>query len=529
MNAVLVLPIALPMVVAGLLLAAPRLLALHRVAWLLTSAAVLAYGGWLLAATRDGEVLVQRIGGWPPGIAITLAADALSALMITVVALVTLACGVFAAGSADDRRPHFVPLALLMGAGAYGAFLTADLFNLFVLVEVMLVPSYVLLTTGGGRERIAAGRVYVTVNLLASTIFLAGVGLVYAVAGTVDLAQLAGAAAGSAPLAFAGAVVLLALGIKAAVVPLHGWLPRSYPYAPPVVTALFSGILTKVGVYAIVRIVSVVYDGATDYRWIIALAAAVTMVVGVLGALGETSMRSVLAFHMVSQIGYILIGLALFSVTALTAAIFFLVQYILVKAALFLCAGAIAVGYGTDRLDRLGGLAAVHRLLALAFIGAALSLAGMPPFSGFLAKFLLLRAAATEGDQLIFVVAVLVSLGTLISMIKIWDLAFWGESSAIRPGPSDQPGQSGLVGVTRAKNSAGTPAPAAPTGVAVEVSAPQADTPARIGLTMTVPALLLTVLSLLLGPAAAPLLDLAAGAAAGLVDPSAYIEAVTGR
>ncbi|MFV2019777.1 monovalent cation/H+ antiporter subunit D family protein [Micromonospora sp. LOL_023] len=517
------------MVVAGLLLATPaRLVTLHRVAWLATNAAVMAYGGWLLAVTRDGEVLASRVGGWPAGIAISLAADAFSALMITVVALVTLACGVFAIGSADDRRPYFVPLALVMSAGAYGAFLTADLFNLFVMIEVMLVPSYVLLTTGGGRDRITAGRVYVTVNLLASTVFLAGVGLVYAVAGTVDLAGLAGAATASPALAFAGAVVLLALGLKTAVVPLHGWLPRSYPHAPPVVTALFSGILTKVGVYAIMRIVAVVYDGAADYRWIIGLAAAATMVIGVLGALGETAMRSVLAFHAVSQIGYILIGLALFSPTALTAAIFFLVQYIVVKAALFLCAGAVVVGYGTDRLDRLGGLAAAHRLLALAFIGAALSLAGMPPFSGFLAKFLLLRAAATEGDYLIFAVAVLVSLGTLISMIKIWDLAFWGEppeGQGDEADHGDQPGQAVLAGAVRAKKPAGTGVPAG-TGA---VRAPQNRRGPRIGAGMTVPALLLTVLTLLLGPAATPLLDLAAGAAAGLVDPSAYVAAVTGR
>ncbi|WFE29406.1 monovalent cation/H+ antiporter subunit D family protein [Solwaraspora sp. WMMD791] len=523
----LVLPIVLPLVVAGLLTALPGRAALHRAGWLATSAAVVVDGAVLLASTRDGDVIAERIGGWPAGIAISLAADTLSALLIVTVAVVQLACGVFAAGSGDDRRPFFVPLVLITSAGAYGAFLTADLFNLFVMVEVMLVPSYVLLTTGGGRERITAGRVYVTVNLLASTIFLAGVGLVYAVAGTVDLGELAGAGAtGSGELVVAGAVVLLALAVKAAVVPLHGWLPRSYPYAPPTVTVLFSGILTKVGVYAILRIVAVVYDGAVQYQWLIGIAAVVTMVIGVLGALGEHTMRTVLAFHMVSQIGYLLIGLALFSPAALTAAIFFLVQYILVKAALFLSAGAVTVGYGTDRLDRLGGLAAVHRLLALAYIGAALSLAGMPPFSGFLAKFLLLRAAAADGDYLIFTVAVVVSLGTLISMIKIWDLVFWGEP------PS---GPAGPAGVTRAPNSAGSaarPEPGAPVGVRAPVDVGEqvgVRPPARIGPAMTVPALALAVATLLLGPAAAPLLDLAAEAAAGLIDPQAYVEAVTGR
>ncbi|MFV2086964.1 monovalent cation/H+ antiporter subunit D family protein [Micromonospora sp. LOL_021] len=506
----LVCPIVLPLVVAGLLLAVPRRLTLHRIGWLGTGVAVLAQGGTLLAATRRGEVLTERIGGWPAGFAITLAADTFSALMVTVVALVVLLCGVFAIGSGDDRRPYLVPLALMTSAGAFGAFLTADLFNLFVLIEVMLVPSYVLLTAGAGRERTVAGRIYVTVNLLASTILLAGVGLVYAVAGTVDLGELAGSAGRDGALALAGTVVLLALAVKAAVVPLHGWLPRSYPYAPPVVTALFSGILTKVGGYAIVRIVAVVYDGAVDYRWVIGLAAAVTMVIGVLGALGETTMRSVLAFHMVSQIGYLLIGLAVFSPAALTAAIFFLVQYILVKAALFLCAGAVVVGYGTDQLDRLGGLATVHRLLALAFICAGLSLAGMPPFSGFLAKFLLLRAAVADGNYLIFAVAVLVSLGTLISMIKIWDLAFWGDPA---PAPVDPAGH---------PSASVNPAGHLPARTA-------ADVPPRITTWLTAPAVLLAALTLLLGPAAQPLLGLAATAADGLIDPSAYVEAVTGR
>src|SRR5690606_20261051 len=158
------------------------------------------------------------------------------------------------------RHRLFTPLALVLSAGAYGAYLTADLFNLFVFVEVMLAPSYALLVLAGGRRRVAAGRLYLTVNLMASTLFLAAIGLTYAVAGAVNLGDLAGAARESSAVALAAAVVLLALVAKAALVPLHTWLPRTYPHAAPAVTALFSGLLTKVGVYAIFRVYAVVFE-----------------------------------------------------------------------------------------------------------------------------------------------------------------------------------------------------------------------------------------------------------------------------
>ncbi|TDC79929.1 monovalent cation/H+ antiporter subunit D family protein [Micromonospora sp. KC606] len=486
MSRLLVLPLAGPLLVAGLLVAAPRRRTAHRMAGLATTAGVLALAVVLLATTRDGTVLAERVGGWHPLVAIGFAADAFGALMVTVCAVAVLACLTTAATDGTDGDPLFVPLVLVLSAGAYGAFLTADLFNLFVLVEVMLVPSYVLIALGAGAARLGAARVYVAVNLLASTILLAGVGLVYGATGTVRFGALAAAARTSPTVAVAAGVVLLALAVKSAVVPWHDWLPRTYPEAAPVVLALFSGLLTKVGLYALIRVFAVVFDGDPAYHWVIAAAALLSMVVGVLGALGENTMRRVLAFHMVSQIGYVLLGLALFTAASLAAAIFYLVQYILVKTALFLCAAAVHAGHRTDRLDRLGGLAGAHPLLALAFAAAALSLAGLPPFSGFVAKFLLLRAAGGGGHWVAFAVAVGVSLLTLASMLKIWSAVFWGEP----PGPAA--------------------ASRLPAGVAL-------------------PAFGLAVLSLLLGPVAQPLLGLADTAAAGLLDPGAYLRAVTGR
>lgn len=486
------LPVAVPLLTAGLLIALPGRRRVHRLTGAVVSAGVALTGGTLLASTMDGTVLTQNIGGWPPGFGIVFAVDVFSALMLCVSALLVLVSLTFASATGDDAAPHFTPLVLILSAGAYGALLTADLFNLFVFIEVMLVPSYALLAGTGGPARVTAARIYITVNLLASTIFLAGIALLYGVTGSVNLGELAGTATHSIAAAMAGAVVLLAMATKAAIVPLHGWLPRTYPQAPPAVTLLYSGLLTKVGVYAIIRIYAVVFDGTPQFRWLIMAAALLTMVVGVLGAAGDKAMRDILSFHMVSQIGYILLGLALFTSLGLTAAVFFLVQYVFIKAALFACAGAVEATYGTGQLDRLGGLARHDPLLAVAFMVAALSLAGLPPLSGFVAKLSLIQAAANDTDHLAVATAVTVSLITVVSMIKIWNGVFWG------PKPSSTVT---IAGPSRA-------------GLAVRSA-------------LVVPALALAAPSIALGVGAQPLLTVAGAVAGGLINTSAYVQAVT--
>lgn len=487
-GAVLIAPVAVPLLSAGLLIAAPHRRWLHRTVALAAALVVGVVGVGLVLYTMDGHVPTLDVGGWPAGIAIVFAADTFSALMLCVAAVLVLAGLVVAAGTGDDDSPLFAPLVLVLAAGVGGALLTADLFNLFVFVEVMLAPSYALLTMTGGRERVAASKVYVTVNLLASTTLLAGIALLYGVTGTVNLGELAGAATGGGA-AVAAAVVLLALAIKAAVVPLHGWLPRSYPHASPAVAVLFSGLLTKVGAYAMIRIYAVVLDGTPRFRWVLMAAALLTMVIGVLGALGETSMRGVISFDMVSQIGFVLLGLALFTAAGLAGAIYFMLQYVLVKAALFGCAAALEVAHGTGRLDRLGGVARREPLLATAFMIAALSLAGVPPLSGFVAKLALVTAAVADGDLLAAAVAVAVSLLTLLAMIKIWSAVFWAE-------PLRHRGE------------------------------PEAPRPHKARASIVVPALALALPSIVLGIGAQPLLAAVDSAADGLLNRSAYVQAV---
>lgn len=493
MSAALPLVVAVPFAAAIVTLLAPRRW-LARALGLAVPAAVLGFGVALVIATRDGSVLVTQVAGWPGGIAIPFAADQLGALMLSVSALLVLACTVFALSAGEDRDRWFVPLALLLTAGVYGAYLTADLFNLFVMIEIALMPSYVLLSRAGTPRALRAGRLYLAVNLTASTVFLGGVGLVYASAGTVNLGELGGAATTSAAVATATGIVLVALAVKAAIVPVHGWLPATYPAASPAVTALFSGLLAKIGVYAIIRLLAVVMPPGAALRVTVVVVMIATMVIGVLGALGEPTARGVLAFHMVSQVGYILVGVVLAGAVGMAATVFYLVNYTVVKTSLFLSIGAVEVKRGTGVIKELGGVAGRHQWLAFGFFAAALSLVGIPPFSGFWAKLGILRAALADDQILVFAAAILVSVGTLVSMLKLGNGVFWGK---LPEGDADRgPRRAGRAGAWAAG--------------------------------LVLPGMLLGFASLALGIAPQWLLELAETAGAGLADPTAYIRAVAG-
>ncbi|WP_369055672.1 proton-conducting transporter transmembrane domain-containing protein [Kineococcus terrestris] len=508
MNALLVAPVALPLLVAAVLLLLrgrldPRAGTVLAAA---CTAVVVALGAVLLARTLDGQVPVTQLGGWPAGIAVVLVADAFSALLLVLTSAVVLLGLLYAFGTGEAGSEMFAPLVLVVSAGVSGVLLTGDLFNLFVFVEVVLVPSYVLLLLARGARAVGPGRLYVTVNLLASTVFLAGTGLVYGVAGTVQLGELAGAAREDGALALAAAPLLLAMAVKSAVVPLHTWLSPTYAAAGPAVVVLFSGLLTKVGLYVLFRLYAVLYDG--DDRWlpVVLVLAVLTTVFGVLRAVGEHGARSVLLSHAVSQIGYVLVGLGLFTVAGLSAATFFLVQYVLVKAALFMVSGAVERRCGTDELSQLGGLVRTQLPLAAAFAASALALVGVPPTSGFVAKLQLATAAAAAGAWWVLAAVVAVSFVTLVSMLKLWNGVFWGE-----PGPASGP-------AARPAEGAG--------GGAVAVAAP-ARPSALQRAALVGPPLLLAATALVLGVAAGPLLSASDAAARALVDTGAWVAAVT--
>jgi multicomponent Na+:H+ antiporter subunit D len=401
----------------------------------------------LVVADRDGATVVQ-LGGWAAPAGISLVADRLSALLLVVSASVLLVVLLYAIGqgAADGRRSAvavFHPCYLVLGAGIAMAFLTGDLFNLFVAFEVMLVASYVLITLDGGSAQVRAGMTYVVVSLLSSVLFVTAVGLVYAATGTVNMADAAGRLQDVPEgLRLALALTLLVVfGVKAAIFPVFSWLPDSYPTAPSPVTAVFAGLLTKVGVYAVLRTQTLLFPGLGAVADLLLVLAVLTMVVGVLGALVQDDLKRLLSFTVVSHIGYMLLGLGLASTAGLAGAILYTVHHIVVQTTLFLVAGLVERRTGTSSLARSGGLQRAAPVLALLYLLPALSLAGIPPLSGFLAKLGLIQAATSDGGVLALgavAAALVTSLLTLYAMAKVWSSVFWGTPSEVVPDPDPE-------------------------------------------------------------------------------------------
>jgi multicomponent Na+:H+ antiporter subunit D len=497
MNVLVPLPAVLPLLAAGVSLAlhrrphAQRLVGLAVLVTALVATMVL-----LVRVHAEGPVAVQ-MGGWPAPVGITLVADLFAAIMLVVSAAMVLAVLLYAIGSprTADHALFFHPVYLILAGGVSASFLAGDLFNLFVAFEVMLSASYVLITLGGTRDQVRSGMTYVVISLVASTLFVTAVGLVYAATGTVNMADLAQRLddVPDAVRTGLGLLLLIVFGVKAAIFPLFFWLPDAYPTAPTPVTAIFAGLLTKVGVYAIVRTQTLLFPTEGPSLLLLAIAGA-TMLVGVLGAIAQNDVKRILSFHIVSQIGYMVMGLGLFTVAGIAGAIFYIVHHIVVKTSLFLVGGLVENATGTGALNRLGGLIRRAPLIAVLFAVPALSLAGLPPFSGFVAKLALVQAGMAVDRYVVVAVSLAVSLLTLFSMTKIWAGVFWGVS-------------------------AGDP----------HTAAGSADTRLSAPRLMAGSTAALVLLSLAIAAAAGPLYDLSRQAAATLAQPGPYIDAVLGR
>lgn len=432
------LPVLLPLVGAGLTLVAGNRDGWQRFVSISTLTAVLIDSFALLVlADRLGPLVVQ-VGGWAPPLGIVLVVDRLAALMLLISSVVTLGVLLFSVGqgrSGDDERdggaplPIFHPTMMVLIAGVSTTFISGDLFHIYVGFEMLLVASFVLLTLGGSRERVTAGVNYVFVNLLSSLLFLSAIALVYASTGTVTLAQLAGRLdeiPDGVRLALQ-LTLLLGFAIKAAIFPMSGWLPDSYPTAPAPVTAVFAGLLTKVGVYAIIRTQTLLFpDGRLDT--LLMWAALLTMIVGILGAIAQDDVKRLLSFTLVSHIGYLVFGIAVGNQAGLSGAIFYVAHHIVIQTTLFLVVGLVEWRSGTTSLVELGGLARTAPLIAVLFFIPGLNLAGIPPFSGFLGKIGLMQGgvqAATPLSYLLVAGAAVTSLLTLYAVARVWARAFW--------------------------------------------------------------------------------------------------------
>ncbi len=386
----------------------------------------------LLAEVMGGRMLVMTFGGWDPPFGISFTVDRLAAAMVAITGVLALAVGFFGLAEISGRqeRAGYYPLLQGLLAAVNGAFLTGDIFNLYVWFEIMLITALGLLLLDRSRAQLIGTFKYAVLNLLSTLLILLAIAVLYGVTGTLNMADLARVVPGladSAALWLSGALFLIGFGIKAGYFPLFFWLPASYHTATPAVGALFAGLLTKVGVYASFRVFSLLFDGGAGLRDVIAVMAAGTMLFGVFGAAVHWDIRRILSFHIISQVGYMLLGLALATPLAVAGAIFYIIHHIIVKANLFLVAGAVRRAAGTYDIRQAGGLARSHPLLAVAFAVPALSLAGIPPLSGFWAKYMVIDASFKADGAWLGAVGLFVGLMTVYSMSKIWIEAFWKE------------------------------------------------------------------------------------------------------
>ncbi len=377
------------------------------------------------------EYLVMQASNIPFPFGITFIIDHFSAIMLLLAAGLGLVVAIYSLidEGATQYAKSFYPVYWMLMAGICGAFSTGDLFNLYVWFEVMLISSFVLMALGGHKIQLDGTLKYLALNLISTILMLSAIGLLYGITGTLNLAEMSVKISQmpiSGVITAIAALLSLAFGIKAAVFPLFFWLPASYHTTSVSASAIFAGMMTKVGVYALVRVFTLLFIQESYFLHPLLMGcAALTMLTGVLGAASQHQFRRILAFHSISQIGYIIMGLAIFTPLAIAAAIFFIAHHSLVKTNLFLISGIIHRMRGYFDLNHLGGLYRSAPILSLLFFISAFSLAGFPPLSGFWGKLLLIKEAFVNTHITIAVIALVVSFLTLYSMTKIWNLAFW--------------------------------------------------------------------------------------------------------
>lgn len=510
-----VTPIALPLIGAAVCLVVRSSPALQvRITAVVMALQLLAAIGLFSTVSAAGPV-VMTMGNWLPPFGISVVVDLLGAILVLTTALVGLAIFVF---SLDDipvghRRYGFFSFYLLLIAGVTGAFSTGDIFNLYVWFEVFLIASFGLIVMGGTREQLDGAVKYAVLNLIATTVFLIAVGYLYGVTGTLNMADLSGAVAGlgaTAPITTITALFILAFGMKAAAFPLHTWLPASYHTPNVVVSALFGGLLTKVGVYALLRIVVMLMPGAADaFSTVFAWLAALTAFLGVIGALAETNLRRIAGFLVVSGVGLMLIGPALLSQEALTGTVVYAVHSIIVTTALYLAIGVVERIGGSSRIGQPTGLFRTNVLIAGLFLVFAFALAGLPPFSGLWPKILLIEASIAEQAPTLAAVVVVTGLLTTVALGRVWALVI------LKTPPGETSGAGGPLASSAA-------AATAVTGVA------DVRTMGARSWPWVVPLVGLAALTVLLGLFPEPLIRASSETAQRLLEPAAYVDSVLG-
>ena len=513
MNHWIIAPVVLPALLAPIIGFVMRHdIVLARTASLAGSAALLAIAIGLFVVA-GGETQVYYLGNWPAPFGIVLVLDRLSALMVLIAALLALVVLVHAVATGwDNRGRHFHALFQFQLMGIFGAFLTGDIFNLFVFFEILLIASYGLMIHSGGRARMRAGLQYVVMNLAGSTLFLFALGVLYSTTGTLNIADLAVRLQEIPPeeaalVRVAAMLLMIVFALKAALFPVQFWLPRTYANAPAPVAALFA-IMTKVGVYAILRVHTLIFGPGVEATeglagdWLFP-AAILTIAVGGFGVLGTRRLMPLIAFSVIGSVGTLMTAVSAFSPDATTAALYYLVHSTFAAAALFLIADLVTRARGSDALTARPATVQ-NGLFAALFFAAAIGAAGMPPLSGFLGKLLILDALRDPSMIGWAWSAVLIgSLMTILGFARAGSTLFW-KSTAVDSGDA----QDRNTGQNAGQNAGPTPAPAR----AIEI----APAMAAIGI--------LAIITVLAGP----LSDYLEGTAGQLFNREGYVTSVLG-
>ncbi|AQX53378.1 Na+/H+ antiporter subunit D [Priestia flexa] len=431
MNNFVIIPLLIPFVVGVVLIFFKDNIKLQRIISTISLIATTGFAAYLVQLVYKEGILTHKLGNWDPPFGIILVADMLAALLVLTASIVALCCILFAFRSIGEKRErfYFYPLVHFLMVGVFGAFLTGDIFNLFVFFEVMLMSSYALIVIGGTRAQLRESLKYILVNVISSALFVITVAYLYSVTGTLNMADLSQRVAEvNQPgiLTTIGVLFFIVFGLKAALFPMYFWLPSAYNAPPPVVTALFGALLTKVGIYSIFRTFTLIFYHQPEVtHQLIGYTALLTIVIGTVGAIAYNDMNKILIYNIVIAVGVIVYGITLTTPAGIEGAIYYLIHDMIIKAALFLLGGAIIAITGTSKLKEMGGLIQRHPQLGWMFFVAVVSLAGIPPLSGFVGKFLLVQGGL-ESQSYTFVIVLLVSsLMVLYSAMKIFMNCFW--------------------------------------------------------------------------------------------------------
>lgn len=384
---------------------------------------------------NNGTQTVQA-GSWEAPFGITFIADTFAITMVLLTSIAGLAVSIFSSGSVigDRLRFGYFPIFHFLLLGLTGAFLTGDIFNLYVWFEIIIISSFVLITIGGEKAQLEGAVKYFTLNFLASMIFLTAIAVLYGLTGSLNMADLANKVAAvenRALVEITAILFLIGFGIKSAVFPLYFWLPASYHTPPSAVSAIFGGLLTKVGVYALIRVFTLIFVGDAFLDQILLVLAIFTLFSGALGALVQNNIRKVFSYLIICHIGYMIIGLGMFTEVAIAGAIFYLVHDILVKTNLFMISGLIYRIKGSNSMRALGGFYANYPKLSLLMFIPLFSLVGIPPLSGFWPKISLITASFETGSYWSLAAIIFASFITLVVIAKLWAEVFWKDAQEI--------------------------------------------------------------------------------------------------